>query len=88
MQHLRTVITACATPELIPRKARFHELKVIEEEKVIQKDLYPTKEGLTMGETLRVINEHSGGNATIVTDVGQHQMVAVAMPNSISPRVM
>ena len=48
----------------------------IEEEKVIQKDLYPTKEGLTMGETLRVINEHSGGDAIIVTDVGQHQMVA------------
>jgi acetolactate synthase-1/2/3 large subunit len=51
-------------------------LNAIEEEKVIQKDLYPTKEGLTMGETLRVINEHSGGDAIIVTDVGQHQMVA------------
>jgi acetolactate synthase I/II/III large subunit len=62
--------------ELTAWKARFHELNAIEEEKVIQKDLYPTKEGLTMGETLRVINEHSGGDAIIVTDVGQHQMVA------------
>lgn len=45
-------------------------------EKVIDKDINPTKEGLTMGEAIAAINKHSNGDAVIVTDVGQHQMVA------------
>jgi acetolactate synthase-1/2/3 large subunit len=48
----------------------------IEVEKVIDKDLNPTKEGLTMGEAIMAINKHTKGDAVIVTDVGQHQMVA------------
>ena len=55
---------------------RFEELDAIEKEKVIQSDLKPTKPGLTMGEAVEMINTHSKGNAVIVTDVGQHQMVA------------
>ena len=55
---------------------KFKDLYVIEYEKVIQHDLYPTKEGLTMGEVLKEINLQSNGNAAIVTDVGQHQMIA------------
>ncbi len=55
---------------------RFETLKAIETEKVIDKDLFPTKPGLTMGEAIRAINTHTGGDAVIVTDVGQHQMVA------------
>ncbi len=43
---------------------------------VIEKDLHPTKEGLTMGEVILEINEASKNNAVIVTDVGQHQMIA------------
>ncbi len=43
---------------------------------VIEKDLYPTKEGLTMGEVIEEINKASKSKAVIVTDVGQHQMVA------------
>ena len=39
-------------------------------------DIQPTKEGLTMGEAIASINKHTGGDAVIVTDVGQHQMVA------------
>ena len=42
---------------------------------VIEKDLYPTKDGLTMGEVIVEINEASKNKAVIVTDVGQHQMV-------------
>ena len=56
--------------------ARFDALDKIENEKVIQSDLFPTKEGLTMGESIAMINKHSNNDAVIVTDVGQHQMVA------------
>ena len=55
---------------------RFKELDKIEDEKVIQNDLYPDKPGLTMGEVIKEINQHSGGQAAIVSDVGQHQMIA------------
>ncbi|MDA9139475.1 biosynthetic-type acetolactate synthase large subunit [Flavobacteriaceae bacterium] len=55
---------------------RFDDFMKIEVEKVIDKDLNPTKEGLTMGEAIMAINKHTKGDAVIVTDVGQHQMVA------------
>lgn len=43
---------------------------------VIKNDLHPTKPGLTMGEVIKQINEASGNDAVVVTDVGQHQMIA------------
>ena len=54
----------------------FKDLYAIEYEKVIKKDLHPTKEGLTMGEVLKEINKQTKGEAAIVSDVGQHQMIA------------
>jgi acetolactate synthase-1/2/3 large subunit len=47
-----------------------------ENQVVIQKELNPTDGGLTMGEVINVLNELTGGDAVIVTDVGQHQMIA------------
>ncbi|MCZ4409536.1 biosynthetic-type acetolactate synthase large subunit [Cryomorphaceae bacterium 1068] len=55
---------------------KFKDLYAIEYEKVISSDLNPTKEGLTMGEVLKEINSCSNGDAAIVSDVGQHQMIA------------
>jgi acetolactate synthase-1/2/3 large subunit len=55
---------------------KFKDLYAIEFEKVIKEDLTPTKEGLTMGEVLKQINIETKGNAAIVSDVGQHQMIA------------
>ncbi|HEX9825010.1 MAG TPA: biosynthetic-type acetolactate synthase large subunit [Flavobacteriaceae bacterium] len=55
---------------------KFKDLYAIEFEKVIKGDLHPTKDGLTMGEVLKEINVQSKGNAAIVSDVGQHQMIA------------
>ncbi len=54
----------------------FKDLYAIEYDAVIKGDLLPEKEGLTMGEVLKEINTHSKGNAAIVSDVGQHQMIA------------
>lgn len=55
---------------------RFKDLYQIEFDKVIKDDLYPNKQGLTMGEVIKEINFQSNGNAAIVSDVGQHQMIA------------
>ena len=57
----------------------FEEFKAhdkIEFEKVINKDLNPTKEGLSMAEVLKEINRASNSDAVVVSDVGQHQMIA------------
>ncbi|RZS92484.1 biosynthetic-type acetolactate synthase large subunit [Aquimarina brevivitae] len=48
----------------------------IEFDKVIKEELYPEKDGLTMGEVLKGINQETAGDAIIVSDVGQHQMIA------------
>ncbi|MAW94961.1 MAG: acetolactate synthase, large subunit, biosynthetic type [Leeuwenhoekiella sp.] len=55
---------------------RFKEMYQIEYDKIIKNDIKPEKEGLTMGEVLEGINEVSKGEAVIVSDVGQHQMIA------------
>lgn len=69
------------TPLVQPKKldewmARFDELYKQEYEVVIEKDLRPQKEGLSMGEVIVAINKASKSDAVIVSDVGQHQMVA------------
>ncbi|WP_114752267.1 biosynthetic-type acetolactate synthase large subunit [Pleomorphovibrio marinus] len=55
---------------------KFRELEAEEKRVVVGNDLLPTKEGLTMGEVIRHINEFKAEDAILVTDVGQHQMVA------------
>lgn len=55
---------------------RFKDAYKKEVDAVIHDELNPTTAEMTMGEVLKVLNELTGGDAVIVTDVGQHQMVA------------
>lgn len=56
--------------------SEFKEKYKIELETVINDELKPKKAGISMGETIEMINKHSKGDAIMVSDVGQHQMFA------------
>ena len=56
--------------------AQFNALYEIEVEKVIKEDMAPSVDGITMAEVIQQINLQSGSKAAIVSDVGQHQMIA------------
>ncbi len=72
LAQLLPLVIANSHPEWL---AVFEGHQKTEYQKVIHQDLNPTKTGLTMGEAIEAINRHTGGDAVIVTDVGQHQMV-------------
>jgi acetolactate synthase-1/2/3 large subunit len=55
---------------------KFKDYQKKEIDKVIKDELNPTSEIMTMGEVIKVLNELTNNDAVIVTDVGQHQMVA------------
>ncbi len=54
---------------------QFRELEKEEIKEVIQNELHPQTDIMTMGEVIHVFKELTGGDAIITTDVGQHQMV-------------
>lgn len=64
----------------------FKKCHDIENEKVIQKDIYPTKPGLTMGEVVRIASKKTNHEAILVTDVGQQQMIASRYFQFTKPR--
>jgi acetolactate synthase-1/2/3 large subunit len=55
---------------------KFRDFEQKEIEAVINEELHPKSGELTMGEVIHHLNELTHGEAIIVTDVGQHQMVA------------
>ncbi|HNP24163.1 MAG TPA: biosynthetic-type acetolactate synthase large subunit [Panacibacter sp.] len=55
---------------------RFNQYTKEEVELVINKEMHPDAAEMTMAEVIDSLNELTRGEAVIVTDVGQHQMIA------------
>ena len=71
------MLTALVEQKVYPQwLQKFADCMNKETEKVITEELDPTTDILTMGEVIKLVNELTNGDAIIVTDVGQHQMVA------------
>lgn len=69
----------CALVNERTREEWLEEFKVCERkeyEAVIKDTILPTEGEITMGEAVRLTNEIAGKDSILVTDVGQHQMIA------------
>lgn len=64
----------------------FRALNDIEFEKIIRKEWAPAEGMVMMGEVVHLLSEMTKGDAVVVTDVGQHQMITSRYFSYKSPR--
>ena len=64
----------------------FHAMDKIEFEKVVKDEFNPTCEDLMMAEVINCLSNKTNGEAIVVTDVGQHQMVTSRYYKYKNPR--
>lgn len=64
----------------------FHQMDKIEYEKVIRHEFEPKSEELMMAEVINCLSNKTNGEAIVVTDVGQHQMVTSRYYKFKNPR--
>ncbi len=71
------LLTAAINQKVYPQWLdKFNDCRRQEEEQCIVPEMNPTSEVMTMAEVIHALNDLTNGDAVIVTDVGQHQMVA------------
>ncbi len=64
----------------------FEEPERVEYEKVISPEIYPTEGPINMGEVVRFVADASQGEAIVVNDVGQNQMLSARYSKFAKPR--
>lgn len=65
---------------------KFRDLYAIELSEVIEEQLNESHKEMTMAEVIEAINKETKGDAVIVSDVGQHQMIASRYANFTQPQ--
>lgn len=66
--------------------ASFEDCLEVEKEKVIYPEVHPKEGWIKMGEVVDAVAEATKGNAVVVTDVGQNQMIAARYSKFTSGR--
>jgi acetolactate synthase-1/2/3 large subunit len=70
---LTNMVTTNSHPEWLNEFKVCHK---VEKLKIIDSELHPMRKGLTMGEVISKVSASMNDDAVVVTDVGQHQMMA------------
>jgi acetolactate synthase I/II/III large subunit len=83
---LKALIEKCQEKKYPAWIETFHAMDKIEYEKVIKDEFAPKCEELMMAEVINCLSNKTNGEAIVVTDVGQHQMVTSRYYKFKNPR--